>query len=160
MAGGASANGIAESRRLSLTQVQPECRCDRSRHELRIGQRGEIDEEHRGSAKDRTVSSRPTIRVSRGGSFLTRSVAVIPVIKAVGAAAERYRLVGLLEQPLGRKQAERAKRKHVFGLSVAPIIHRRRPRLTRTVGSRPCGKNQTTLRFWSPWPVPSWRHLS
>jgi hypothetical protein len=41
------------------------------------------------SAKDRTVSSRPTIRVSRGGSFLTRSVAVIPVIEAVGAAAER-----------------------------------------------------------------------
>jgi hypothetical protein len=41
------------------------------------------------SAKDRTVSSRPTIRVSRGGSFLTRSVAVIPVIEAIGAVAER-----------------------------------------------------------------------
>jgi hypothetical protein len=31
------------------------------------------------------------------------------------AAAERYRIVTLLEQPLGRKQAERAKRKHVLG---------------------------------------------
>jgi hypothetical protein len=32
------------------------------------------------------------------------------------AAAERYRLVSLLEQPLGRKLAEQAKRKHVPGL--------------------------------------------
>ena len=31
------------------------------------------------------------------------------------AAAERYRLVSLLDQPRGRKQAERAERKYVLG---------------------------------------------
>jgi len=43
------------------------------------------------------------------------------------AAAERYRLVSLLKQPLGGKQTERAKRKQVIWLWVAPIIHTRRP---------------------------------
>ena len=39
----------------------------------------------RGKRKDRTVSSRPTIRAGRGGSFLTRSVVVTPVTGAVRA---------------------------------------------------------------------------
>ena len=49
------------------------------------------------------------------------------------AAAERYRLVSLLEQPLGRKQAEGAKRKHVLELRIAVIIHTRRPRMRRAI---------------------------
>jgi hypothetical protein len=38
-------------------------------------------------------------------------------------AAERYRFVSPLEQPLGRKQAERAKGKYVLERWVAEIIH-------------------------------------